>query len=358
MNTNRDKSTASRSKNTAGRAYQSIPIGQVLGSKGEECSTLNKKLTSDLLGIYNKIKLSSLELENRKKVFNGFYRALGKSGEYSVESHGSFKTRTMIYDSDIDITVFTKKGKGISNLLYKQHANTILTRINNLLSTSNLTVGPIIHVKVARVPVIRCVDRFYNCKVDIVVDQYEGVEGSEFVIKSLEKYPDLKYLVILLKYFLKKRQLADVARGGLCSYGQFLILVNFVQLHPLIQNGAVNIKENLGTLFMDFFQLYGCEFPFENAIISVRNEGYMPNREAQINIENPQKPGHNVAAGCTSLPVIRDVFRFSYELMRAAFNEKIDSKKAIGELWIKFDEVNRLKKSKAHLNNKGAMKDR
>lgn len=350
MHRSNTKNTTEKSKSISGsgernkRAYRSIPISHMIKFRGERAPTLNQKLNEELLLSYNKIKLTDYEIENRTKVFELFKKTIENGFDCQVESHGSFRTGTMVYGSDIDITVLmnkeaSKKPKSLpGGISYKPYSNQMLSKVANIIESSNITVGPVIHVKNARIPVLKCVDKIFNCKIDIVIDKYDSIETANFVIKQLRERPYLKYLATLLKYFLKRRHLSEVVRGGLCSYAQFLLILNFVQLHPLIQNGNIRVEDNLGTIFMDFFQLYGLEFPFERAVISVLEIGYKPNRDSQISIEDPCNPGHNVAAGCTALPMIREIFSFSYKIMAAAFAEKVATNKAIGELWLRIDE--------------------
>lgn len=340
---NKSKSTS----NTADRhkkVYRAIPINHMLRFRGEKAQNLNQKLNEELFLSYNKIKLSDTEIKNRESVFNDFKNAIENELDCKVESHGSFRTGTMVYGSDIDITVLMtenqdlKKESMTDDLAYKGRSNKLLNRIANIIESYNLTLGNIIHIKNARVPVIKCVDKRFKCKIDIVMDKYDSIESANFVLQQLERRPYLKHMVILLKYFLKRRHLSEVIRGGLCSYAQFLLILNFFQLHPLIQNDQINIEENIGTIMMDFFQFYGLEFPFEKATISVLEKRYKPNRDSQINIEDPCNVENNVAAGCSSLSMIREIFSFSYKIMAAAFADKVPTNKAIGELWLRIDD--------------------
>lgn len=332
-----NKNTVDRNQNK--RQYRSMPIGHMLKIRGDTAPDLNKKLNDELLLCYNKIRLSEQEIECRNSVFETLKKVLEDALECTVESHGSFRTNMMVFDSDIDITVIMNKSTGNvkDELVYKPYANQILSRIATIIEESKITTGPILHIKHARVPIVKCTDKKYGCKIDILIDRKDNVECADFVIEQVKIRPYLKYIVTLLKYFLKRRQLSEVIRGGLCSYAQFLMILNFVQLHPLIQNDNIVVEDNLGTILMDFFQFYGVEFPFERAVISVVDKRYKQNRDSQIFIEDPCNPGHNVAGGCTSLPLIREIFKFSYKIMAAAFEEKVATNRAIGELWLRLD---------------------
>lgn len=331
-------------KDKTRNSYKSIPISHMLGIRGERCATLNQKLNEELIFSYNQLEMKEEEIEYRIKAFNLFKDLLEKELDCRVESHGSFRTNTMVYGSDIDLTVLMDNQKSKINSNdpnYKSHANKILSKIVSILETSKLCAGPVLHIKHARIPIVKCIESKYKSKIDIVIDQYDSIDGANFVASQITSRPYLRYMIILIKYFLKRRQLSEVIRGGLCSYAQFLLILNFVQLHPLIQSEEINHEnflENIGTIMMDFFQFYGTEFPFERATISVLETKYKPNRTSQISIEDPINVGHNVASGCTSLHMIREIFTFSYKIMAAAFVEKVDPKRAIGELWLRLDE--------------------
>ena len=85
----------------------------------------------------------------------------------------------------------------------------------------------------------------------------------------------------LLKYILNFRGLNEVWTGGLGSYALTLLVVNFFQQHP--REKAKDPNENLGTLLLEFFELYGRHFNHEQNGIQVRNEGgWIMDRQTEI----------------------------------------------------------------------------
>ena len=87
----------------------------------------------------------------------------------------------------------------------------------------------------------------------------------------LGDFPLLKQLVMLLKYILNHRGLNEVWTGGLGSYALTLLVVNFFQQHP--RESAKITGENLGTLLLEFLELYGRNFNYEQNGIRVRDGG-------------------------------------------------------------------------------------
>lgn len=319
------------------RIYRAIPLGHMLRSREDKVPTLNSRLNEELRNAYSLIRLSEEEMDSRRDVLQSFKKVLESELDCTVEPYGSFKTGLMVYESDIDITILTSENARQDGPASKSVANSLLARACAVLEGSGLVSGPILHIKNARCPIIKCRDLTHKYKVDISVNKYDAMETAEFVLQQIRNRPYLRCILTLIKYFLKRRQLSETIRGGLCSYGQFLMVLNFVQLHPLIQGGNISVEDNLGTILMDFFQFYGSEFPFERAVISVADVRYRPNRDSQINIDDPVSPGHNVAWGCNALHMIREVFNYSYRIMAAAFANKVATNKAVGELWLRID---------------------
>ena len=52
-------------------------------------------------------------------------------------------------------------------------------------------------------------------------------------------------------------------------------------MHPKIRAGEINPSENLGVLVMEFFELYGHYFNYDNAGISLRDGGTYFNKTAR-----------------------------------------------------------------------------
>jgi non-canonical poly(A) RNA polymerase PAPD5/7 len=46
----------------------------------------------------------------------------------------------------------------------------------------------------------------------------------------MEKFPNLKYLVLVLKQFLLQRDLNEVFTGGISSYSLILLTISFLQV--------------------------------------------------------------------------------------------------------------------------------
>jgi non-canonical poly(A) RNA polymerase PAPD5/7 len=92
----------------------------------------------------------------------------------------------------------------------------------------------------------------------------------------------------------------EVYTGGLGSYSVVCLAVSFLQMHPKIRRGEIDPERNLGVLVMEFFELYGSHFNYDEVGISLRDGGTYFNRRQRgwhgeykknmISIEDPADP--------------------------------------------------------------------
>ncbi len=78
---------------------------------------------------------------------------------------------------------------------------------------------------------------------------------------------------MITKIFLSDRNLNEVYTGGLGSYAIVCLAVSFLQMHPKIRNGEIDPEENLGVLLIEFFELYGKRFNYDEVGISLSDGG-------------------------------------------------------------------------------------
>ena len=126
-------------------------------------------------------------------------------------------------------------------------------------------------IEKAVVPIIKLIDSQTMVHIDISFNTSNGQEAAVLVKSYLGQFAHLKQLVMLLKYILNHRGLNEVWTGGLGSYALTLLVVNFLQQHPRLS--TQNSGENLGILLLEFFELYGRNFNYEQNGIRVRDGG-------------------------------------------------------------------------------------
>lgn len=291
-----------------------------------------KKLNYEMLEAYNVLKPKPEEFSIRaylvtkmKKLIKSFDK------ELIVEIFGSYECDLFLHTSDIDIVIYKSHGEVQNSVL--NELRKVLDRCDFIDSKS------VFHIKRAKIPIIRCNDSVFNMRFDISTE-IRGVEQSTFIKSEIAKKPFLKNFALLLKYFIKVRDLADSKRGGLCSYAQFLLLLHFFELHPLVQTKSLDPEKNVGILFMDFFQYFGFDYSAK-AKISIVNRRYLQKTNFDIiySIEDPTNLTHDVGSLCTNADVILELFTHSYRLMSLIMKKRIYDDQSLLSIWLNINKA-------------------
>lgn len=222
--------------------------------------------------------------------------------EAKVEIFGSFKTGLYLPTSDIDLVVY---GKWDSLPLF--------TLERALRERCYADPASVKVLDKASVPIIKMVDLQTEVKVDISFNTQNSVESAQLISKFMTEYPNLKYLVLVLKQFLLQRDLNEVFTGGISSYSLIYMTVSFFQLHP--RYDALEPNANLGVLLIEFFELYGRNYNYLKTGIRIKNGGsYVPKDEIQRSMEN----GYRSSMLCIEDPLTKgnDIGRSSYGAMQ------------------------------------------
>ncbi|KAJ3107406.1 hypothetical protein HDU96_007913 [Phlyctochytrium bullatum] len=183
--------------------------------------------------------------------------------ECSVMPFGSFETGLYLPTSDVDVVVYNcpPPPACLDSLGYA---------LDRLQIASKLEL-----VKKARVPIIKMVDSLTGFAVDVSFNMTSGVQTAQIVKKVLSDQKcgaAIRGLMYLLKQFLAQRVLNEPFSGGLGSYALLLLVVAFVKMHPLVQTGEIFPEENMGTLFLEFLELYGNRFSYGEVGIAYDSE--------------------------------------------------------------------------------------
>jgi non-canonical poly(A) RNA polymerase PAPD5/7 len=185
---------------------------------------------------------------------------------------------------------------------------TVLYALANTLKRSGIT-SKVTVIARAKVPIVKFVTSHGRINVDISVNQQNGIISGSIIngfLKDMQAGDSLalRSLVLITKAFLSQRSMNEVYTGGLGSYSIVCMAISFLQMHPKIRRGEIDPDKNLGVLVMDFFELYGCYFNYEETGISVRNGGYYFQKKQRgwidyqkgglISIEDPADPSEYV----------------------------------------------------------------
>ena len=186
--------------------------------------------------------------------------------------------------------------------------STVLHALANALKRSRITSNVTIVAK-AKVPIVKFTTTHGRFKVDISINQENGLVSGQIIsgfLKDMVSGVDgreskaLRSLVMITKAFLSQRSMNEVYTGGLGSYSVVCLAVSFLQMHPKIRRGEIDPERNLGVLVMEFFELYGLHFNYDEVGISLRDGGTYFNKRQRgwhaeykrnmISIEDPANP--------------------------------------------------------------------
>ena len=180
----------------------------------------------------------------------------------------------------------------------------VLRSLANTLKRAQITNHVTIIAK-AKVPIVKFVTIYGQFNVDISINQGNGVHAGKIVNGFLNDMHGrgqglvLRGLIMITKLFLSQRGLNEVFTGGLGSYSIVCLAVSFLQMHPKIRRGEIDAEKNLGVLLMEFFELYGSYFNYEEVGISLRDggtyynkqqRGWIENTTNRLSIEDPADP--------------------------------------------------------------------
>jgi non-canonical poly(A) RNA polymerase PAPD5/7 len=122
-------------------------------------------------------------------------------------------------------------------------------------------------------------------------------------------------MILVVKAFLSQRSMNEVYSGGLGSYSVICLVISFLQVcpaqltsitadrkvHPKLRRNEIDPEQNMGTLLMEFFELYGKHFNYDEVGISIRKGGFYYSKRSRgwyrggqaylLSVEDPQDPG-------------------------------------------------------------------
>ena len=278
----------------------------------------------------------------------------GALPEARVEIFGSRSNCLVLPTSDWDIVLF-----GVTPKPATMHS------LGAALRRSDVTS----HVEViasARVPIIKAKEKLSGIVVDISFDATSGVASRELINDYTRRYPALRPLALVLKYFLLQRGLNETYRGGVGSFMLVLMIVHVIQQATLTSptlrsaaaaaapaakrprgggggggggegssasgsgGGVTQLNDlNLGMLLVAFLELYGFNLNYATTGISVRGEfgGYLRKPavvDGEVNklfIESPLDTSVDVGRNSFNMSFVRRAFAAAHTGVASAMRE-------------------------------------
>ena len=186
-----------------------------------------------------------------------------------VQVFGSSSAGLYLPDADLDICVLDP-----TPTLNPRDYSAMRLFADRLRTSGILEVRSLNLILKARVPIIKFRDITTHIQVDVSFDKGRGAEAVVYCQKALKRQPALYPLCMIVKYYLKIKDLARVNEGGLGSYSVLLLFISFLDQHPKIASGKIKPMDNLGVLLIEFFEFYGKKFQNEAVGIDVKPQAY------------------------------------------------------------------------------------
>ncbi|CAI4050794.1 hypothetical protein SKDZ_15G0420 [Saccharomyces kudriavzevii ZP591] len=276
-------------------------------------------LTFEIKDFVAYISPSREEIEIRNQTISTIREALKQLWpDADLHVFGSYSTDLYLPGSDIDCVVNSELGgKESRNNLYSLASH---LKKNNLATEIEV-------VAKARVPIIKFVEPHSRIHIDVSFERTNGLEAAKLIREWLNDTPGLRELVLIVKQFLHARRLNNVHTGGLGGFSIICLVFSFLHMHPRIITKEIDSKDNLGVLLIEFFELYGKNFGYDDVALG-SSDGYpiyfpKSSWSAIQPIKNPfslaiQDPGdesNNISRGSFNIRDIKKAFAGAFDLL-------------------------------------------
>lgn len=277
----------------------------------------------EIIDFYAYIRPSAAAVQEREAIL-GSFRALVKERlpESQVVMIGSSATGLFLPGASMDVVLIHKQLK--PKALYRLVREMLV--ISNEFELLDIYRSP-------KNPMLKLCHLRTGLIIDLSFNDPSGLAFVQETRRAIAHHPELPYLLMILKLFLKQRRLSNTFTGGLGSVLLFSLLLHFCRhyrAHYEQKHGVYSdININLGQYLLEFLKYYSSDFDF---------------RETQIQIGNPQplhkkmEPNNvlsvvlgmdaeiDVGGVCTKFEEITRIWRNRYQLLT---NTKMEAGESI-----------------------------
>ena len=263
----------------------------------ENIFMLNKKLHNNIIEYNNDLEEALvIQRKIKEEIINYFSSLINKLFKDStLSAYGSSLYKLDIDNSDLDLSISTESNISLSELndyLLENNDNNKFIKINAILSAS----VPIIKLEIDYLKMnndeinklykslknTKYYKTYYKSNNENKNDNYMNIINIDislnsanilqlqFIKDTLIKYPEIKYLIKILKKLLQLKQMNNSYKGGMSSYCLFLLLYSYIKLYFNKDNSNIIINNNLdyGSLLTGFLFHYINYVDFNCTIIA------------------------------------------------------------------------------------------
>ena len=280
--------------------------------------------------------LSSIRNKYLMEIENLIKSNLDLKYEIKYGHYGSHFTNLSIEGSDLDILIYYKNKKGENN---NEFFNDILNVLNQNVDKFEL-IQPIL---TASVPVIKLQISIENDIKGLKLEYMSYFEGQnelnkinfdltftqneqeylhsqqvvEYINKSINTYPIITNLILVLKRYFKIMKMNKSFHGGLSSYSLYLLILSFCKKFPtVITSQGKALFSFLGIFSFFEFDKLGVDIESQNIFYYLNNTISEDNfQKKEINIIDPLTK-LNVAKSSFKVDEIQMTLRSAYDFLR------------------------------------------
>ena len=176
-------------------------------------------------------------------------------------------------------------------------------------------------IRSAKVPLIKLVEKSTNLNFDLSFNKLDGVNQLKAVQKALDYFPEMKHMLMILKCFLKQRDLNETYTGGIGSFLLFCLILTYLReiRREYIHLGCEEdiYKMLLSEHLLKFFDFYA-NFDIANKQIIIAEGGAIVDKyvkEPALSVISPQDATHDIGGASFKIKEIFGIFKNRYHFL-------------------------------------------
>ena len=177
-------------------------------------------------------------------------------------------------------------------------------------------------IRSAKVPLIKLVEKSTGINFDISFNKLDGVKQIKIVEEAYELYPEMKYLIVVLKVMLRQRDLHETYHGGVGSFLLFCLVLTFLReiRKDFIALGKKEEMQELllSDLLLLFFEFYGINFDVNSKAILIANGGAIVDKvekDNSLSVISPQDANHDIGGPSFRIKDVFGLFKNRYHFL-------------------------------------------
>jgi len=226
-------------------------------------SLTRHRLHNEILDFYDFVAPQSYEHRARDQLVQRIKSALSSQKFFPHDkglllSFGSYPAGLYLPTADMDLVYTSERhyngGPPLLDATIPNDRPSIkktLYKCSRRLQQVGIANNPVV-IPSAKVPIVKFKDRVTGLDVDISFENLSGVQAQATFQKWKEQFPDMVYMVALVKQLLVMRAMNEVHSGGLGGFTIICLIISFLQHSKK--------ADNLGDCFIAFLKYYGKDF--------------------------------------------------------------------------------------------------